>query len=164
MAAACVELNREIHSRICTRGFTEMLRVNQENTMQHLAESNERLRNQKRMLAEDLAGQTKRMKVGFEGWRKHTQEHLQDFENEREVIKENLSRVMDRLVLHMPYVQCDPEMQSIIIDFEDVHNGIGDDGSYIVESETESDMEIYYGPIDVRSWPVHFARGLGYNV
>ena len=60
MASAFVQLNKEIHSRICTRGFTEMLRYNQESSMQRVTEKNEMLRNQKRMLEEDLAQQNKK--------------------------------------------------------------------------------------------------------
>ena len=132
MAAACVELNREIHSRICTRGFSEMLRVNRENTMQHLAESNERLRNQKRMLAEDLAGQTKRMKVGFNMWRNHARGHIEDNENERYRIQSELMEVLERFQAHTPFNQREPEMRSIIDQLCRLHNSL-------VDEETESE-------------------------
>ena len=129
MAAACVELNREIHSRICTRGFTEVLRVNQENTMQHLAESNERLRNQKRMLEEDLAGQTKRMSVGFNMWRNHTREHIEDNDRERYRIQSELSEVLERFQAHTPFNQRESEMRSIIDQLCRLHNSLIDEES-----------------------------------
>ena len=135
MAAACVELNREIRNRICTRGFTEMLRINQENTMQHLAESNERLRNQKRMLEEDLVGQTQQKKLlkrDANLWKNKARRLFHDIESERYRIKDELMGVLERFQTHTPFNQREPEMRSIIDQLCRLHNSL-------VDEETESE-------------------------
>ena len=110
--------------------------------MQHLAGSNERLRNQKRMLEEDLVGQTqqkKRLKADANMWMITAHGHIDDFQGEREIIRQALSRVLDRLHLHTPFVQRDLEMQLIINHLQAMCSGISDGSDMSVESETEGE-------------------------
>ena len=99
--------------------------------MQHLAESNERLRNQKRMLEEDLVGQTqqkKRLKADADDF----QRLVDDFQGEHYRIKDELMDVLVRFQTHTPINQREPEMRSIIDQLCRLHNSL-------VDEETESE-------------------------
>ena len=103
--------------------------------MQHLAESNERLRNQKRMLEEDLVGQTqqkKRLKADAKLWENNARGHWDGNERERYRIKDELMDVLVRFQTHTPFNQREPEMRSIIDQLCRLHNSL-------VDEETESE-------------------------